>query len=202
MKHKLLTPLAAACIALAGCASQPATRFHSLLSTQDGGAPQSLAAGAAAGPLDLAAVRLPAAVDQQPWVVRMPDDSLRILELEQWVAPLRDELRAAVFDRLARRHGALDARAAPAAEPLRLTLDVQRFESIAAREAWLDVIWSAQGAGAQAAAPLVCRSSLREPVHGDAAGIAAAHRRAVTRLADAIGPVLVALRSGAAPRCP
>ncbi|MBX3622115.1 MAG: membrane integrity-associated transporter subunit PqiC [Rhizobacter sp.] len=200
---RLVTSLAAAGLIAtglltAGCSTTPAPRFHSLLSTQ---ATASESVSSVPLPLDLGPVSVPAAVDQQQWVVRMPDDSLRILEQEQWVSPLRDELRAALFDRLAHRYGAVDVRSSPAPEYLRVRVDVQRFESIAGREVWLDALWSAE-ATAHKSAPLVCRSSVRVPVHGDVTALAAAHRRAVQQLADDLGPRLLALYNGAGVRCP
>lgn len=194
----LVLPVVLACAAAAGCSSTPAPRFHSLLGAQPAAAEP---ATGVALPLDLGPVSVPAAVDQQQWVVRLPDDSLRILEQEQWVAPLREELRAALFERLARRYGAVDVRTAAAAEYLRLQLDVQRFESIAGREVWLEAVWTVQPA-ARGATPLVCRSTVREPAGGELPALAAAHRRAVQRLADEIGPRLLALFNGAGVRCP
>jgi len=196
MKH--LLALVACCLALTACSSTPAPRFHSLLSTASVPARDP---GLQPLPLDLATVGVPAAVDQLQWVVRLPDDSLRVLEQEQWVAPLRDELRAALFERLAQRFGAVDVRNAPAAQAVRVKVDVQRFESIAGKEVWLDSVWSAQTEVAKAS-PLVCRSSVREPVVGDVVALAAAHRRAVVRLADEIGNQLLALYNGAGARCP
>lgn len=183
---------------LAACSSTPAPRFHSLLSTQP--APVEVVSSVPL-PIDLAPVSVPSAVDQQQWVLRLPDDSLRILEQEQWVAPLRDELRAALFDRLARRYGAVDVRSAPTAEFIRLKVDVQRFESMAAREVWIEAVWAASPT-AKGGTPLVCRSSVREPVHGDVAAITAAHRRAVQTLADLMGQRLLAMYNGAGVRCP
>lgn len=197
---RLPTLVLLACAAAAGCSSTPAPRFHSLLAAQMQPA-RVEAVNSVPLPLDLAPVSVPAAVDQQQWVVRLPDDSLRILEQEQWVSPLRDELRAALFERLARRYGAIDVRSAPAADPLRLKVDVRRFESIAHREVWLDAVWTAQAA-TPGTPPLVCRSSVREPVSGDLSALAAAHRRAAERLADEIGPRLLALYNGAGVRCP
>ncbi len=195
MKHLVCL---AALAALVGCGSTPATRYHSLLTA---GEPAGFAAGLAPLPVDLGPVGVPASVDQMPWVVRLPDDSLRILEQEQWVAPLRDELHAALFERLAQRFAAVNVRAAPAAHAVRVKVDVQRFESLAGKEVWLDSVWSAQAANAKAE-PLVCRSSVHEPAAGDLAALASAHRRAVTRLADQIGGQLLALSRGAGARCP
>lgn len=193
----LSSALLAALMAI-GCSSTPAPRFHSLLSTQ--GAAESVSSVPL--PIDLGPVTVPAAVDQQQWVVRLPDDSLRILEQEQWVAPLRDELRSAVFERLAQRYGAVDVRAAPAAEYLQVRIDVKRFESIAAREVWLDALWSVHTSASTQTPPLVCRSSVREPAQGDVPALAAAHRRAVQRLADELGQRLLAMYNNAELRCP
>ncbi|HEY0820301.1 MAG TPA: PqiC family protein [Rhizobacter sp.] len=190
--------LALAVVLLGACSSTPAPRFHSLLSTQ--AAPVEAVSNVPL-PLDIGPVGVPAAVDQQQWVVRLPDDSLRILEQEQWVAPLREELRAALFDRLAKRYGAVDVRSAPASDFVRLKVDVQRFESMAAREVWIEAVWTAT-ASAKGGTPLVCRSSVREPVQGDASALATAHRRAAMALADQIGERLIALYNGANVRCP
>ena len=185
-------------VLLSGCASAPAPRYHSLLAT---GTPAAREAGLPPLPLDLAPVSVPAAVDQPQWVVRLPDDTLRILEQEQWVSPLRAELRAALFERLAQRFAAVDVRSAPSAQAVRVKVDVQRFESIAGREVWLDSVWSAQADVGKAQA-LVCHSSVHESAPGDLTALAAAHRRAVMRLADQIGTQLLALANGAGARCP
>jgi len=187
-----------ALVLLGGCASTPAPRYHSLLAT---GATPAREASLPPLPIDLAPVGVPAAVDQPQWVVRLPDDTLRILEQEQWVSPLRAELRAALFERLAQRFAAVDVRTAPSAQAVRVKVDVQRFESIAGREVWLDSVWSAQADVGKAQA-LVCHSSVHESAPGDLTALAAAHRRAVMRLADQIGTQLLALANGAGARCP
>ena len=192
------TLLALTVVLLAACSSTPAPRFHSLLATQ---ATAVDAVSTVPLPIDIGPVSVPPAVDQQQWVVRLPDDSLRILEQEQWVAPLRDELRAALFDRLAKRYGAVDVRSSPTNEFIRLKVDVQRFESMAAREVWVEAVWTATPT-TKGNPPLVCRSSVREPVNGDAQALAAAHRRAVQALADLIGQRLLAMYNGAGVRCP
>lgn len=192
------TLLALTVVLLAACSSTPAPRFHSLLATQ---ATAVDAVSTVPLPIDIGPVSVPPAVDQQQWVVRLPDDSLRILEQEQWVAPLRDELRAALFDRLAKRFGAVDVRSSPTPEFIRLKVDVQRFESMAAREVWVEAVWTATPT-TKGNPPLVCRSSVREPVNGDAQALAASHRRAVQALADLIGQRLLAMYNGAGVRCP
>ncbi|MBC7955912.1 MAG: membrane integrity-associated transporter subunit PqiC, partial [Cytophagales bacterium] len=160
-----LSLVALALVLVTGCSSTPPTRYHSLLAT---GEPAVREAGLPPLPIDLGPVRVPTAVDQMQWVVRLPDESLRILEGEQWVSPLRDELRAALMERLTQRYAVVDVRAAPAPQAVRVKVDVQRFESIAGKQVWLDSVWSAHTDSGKGQ-PLVCRSSVHEPVAGDLA---------------------------------
>lgn len=190
-------------IAAAGCASQPPVRFHSLLpAVTSAAAAASAPSGAAPLVVELGPVTVPAAVDQPQWVLRAGDDSLRVLEGERWVAPLRDELRAAVMARLAERFNAVDARTRPGpASGWRLRIEVQRFESIVGREAWLEATWSATSV-ATPVRTLACTSRLHETAGADVPSIAAAHRRAVQKLADQIGERLEAMdQSAATPAC-
>lgn len=190
--------LAAALLALVGCATPPTTRLHSLLPAT------TLQPADAAPPLALtiAPLRLPASVDQAPWLVRLPDDTLLQLEHERWASPLRDELRGALRETLARRWGALDSPGTPPA--WRLTLELTRFESVAGQEARLEARWAltplAAASSGPAAAPPACQAVLREAVAGGAPALAEGHRRAVARLADRIGRQLrTAARGEAAP---
>jgi len=175
--------LAALLVAAAGCSSTPPMRFHSLLAGSE--AP---ATPAPVRYVDLGPVGVPPSVDQPQWVVRLPDDSLRVLEQERWVAPLRDEVRAALLDGLRQRSGAIDARSVPAptGEVARVRVDLQRFESIAGRGTWLEARWTV------APGDLACSVSLREAADSDPLALAAAHRRAVNALADRIGASLSA----------
>ncbi|MEY4562865.1 MAG: hypothetical protein RLZZ618_2142 [Pseudomonadota bacterium] len=186
---------------LAACSTAEAPRFHSLLpSLQTAAAPPA----ATSPPLyiDLGPVGIPASIDQPQWVVRMPDDSLRMLEQERWVGPLRDELRSAVAERLARHWGAVDVRTtpAPANTGWRVRIDVQRFESVIGREAWVESQWSAVSFKTPATT-LTCRVVIHDPAVGDPAALAAAHRRAVVQLADAIGERLRAVEQGGVAAC-
>lgn len=192
--------IAASLIALAGCASQPPVRFHSLLPAVS--SPASAPTAGAPLVVELGPVTVPAAVDQPQWVLRAGDDSLRVLEGERWVAPLRDELRAAVMARLAERFNVVDARTRPgAASGWRLRIEVQRFESVLGREAWIEAAWSATSV-ATPIRTLACTSRLHETAGSDPTSIAAAHRRAVQRLADQIGERLKTMdQSAAVPAC-
>jgi uncharacterized lipoprotein YmbA len=194
------TAAAALAIVLGACASSPAPRFHSLLAAQPAGEVRM----APAFGVELGPVGVPPAVDQPQWVLRFADDSLRVLERERWVAPLRDEYRSALLQAWARRFGGLDVRAgaAPGALPVwRVRVEVTRMESVVGREAWIEAAWSLAPA-ARGGEPLSCTSTLREPAPGDVLDLAAAHRRAAQQLADQIGTVLAARSRGQAAGCP
>jgi len=190
-----------ACALLASCAASKPDRFHTLLAS-DAPAPVP-APGANPIAIDVLPVGVPAYADQPQWVLRAADDSLIVLEQERWAAPLREELRSALTERLVARWGAVDARtlARAAATTWQVRVDVRRFESIPGREARVDSVWSL-ASSARAAVTLSCRSSIRESASdGGVPPLAAAHRRAVARLADEIGQRLQTLQRGEPAAC-
>lgn len=190
-----------------GCASPKPERFHTLLASEPAAAPVAASASAAASApiyIDVLPVNVPAQVDHAQWVLRQGDDSLLLLEQERWAAPLRDELRGAVVARLTSKWGAIDVRgvAMPVGPLWRVRLNVQRFESWPGREARIEATWSLSSS--QRDAPVVvCRDAASEGAAGaDVPALAAAHRRALTRLADRIGERLKALAAGRTPATP
>jgi uncharacterized lipoprotein YmbA len=189
-----------ACLVGSGCSTpRLPERFHTLLPSERS------AAAPAANPLyvDVAAVSVPAQVYHAQWVVRQADDSLLMLEQDRWAAPLRDELRAAIVDRLTARWAAVDVRglAQPAPATWRVRVDVQRFESVPGNGVRLEASWSL-ASSQRGASTVVCRSALSEAVvEASVPALAAAHRRAVARLADEIGQRLQASHAGQQPSC-
>lgn len=191
---------AAVLLALAACsASAPPVRLHTLMPAEL--APRDPAASRAPIAIALEPIRVPTQVDQPQWLVRLPDDSLAALEQERWASPLPDELRQALLEELAARYGAVEARGAGAGSTpvLRVGVDLRRFDSIPGREARIEAVWTI--ASASAATPLRCEALLSEAAPAGMPALAAAHRRAVVRLADAIGASLVSMR-GSAAACP
>ena len=176
----LFTSLSIA-LALGACASDPPTRFHSLLPGEPAREALPVASPPGATPVvvTLAAVRVPAQVDQPQWLVRLSDGSLQLLEQDRWAAPLREEFQAALLEALTLRWGVVDSRTAPvrAAAAWRVVVDVSRFESILGREARMEARWSLV-APAPGTAQLACAVSLREA--GDTPlALARGHQRAV-----------------------
>jgi uncharacterized lipoprotein YmbA len=143
-------------------------------------------------------VTLPAQVDVPQIVVRLADDSMRALEHERWIAPLADEIRAAIALRI---DAALATAPAPAVAtaPVRVAIEVQRFDSTLGDAAGLQTLWSLQQAGSGTA--LRCLVNDRQPVADGPAALVAAHRALLERLGDAIGRALRAAAAGGVPAC-
>ena len=183
--------------ALCGCAtnSTPA-RFHTLVPAA-GNAPSSTQP-ALAQRVEVLPVTLPAQVDVPQLVVRLPDDSMRALEHERWIAPLADEIRAALVLRIDAALRETSA-PAPASAPYRVTLEVQRFDSTLGGAAGLLAVWSLQPPGGANA--LRCQVNDSQTVTNGPAALVAGHRALLQRLGDAIGRALRAAAAGGTPAC-
>jgi uncharacterized lipoprotein YmbA len=183
---------------VAGCGSAQPPRYHTLMP-----APASTARPAApAGSLvwEVLPVAIPAGVDQPQWVVRTVDGSLAVLEQERWIAPLGEEIRAAVADRLTQEVGA-PAVSAESRKRWRIRIDVHRFDSTPGREARLEATWTLSS-DADAAAALRCRGEFVQALAASGyLALAKGHQQAVTTLADAIGSELKALSAGQTATC-
>jgi hypothetical protein len=206
-RQRRLLPNAAvfiAALALVACATPSPTHFYSLMPSEV--VPSAAAAASATRSLAIALepVRMPIQVDQPQWLVHLPDDSVALLEQERWASPLGDEFRAALLEQLIVGHGAIDARTrpAPGPAPWRIRVDVRRFDSLPGVEARIEGSWSIDGGGGDRFASSRCEWLLREPAAGPMAALAAAHRRAVARLGDAIAVTLARLARGETPACP
>lgn len=190
----LRLPLLCAAMWVASCVSNgPPPRYHTLL------APPASAASASATPArpwQLLPVLVPAQVDRPQWVVRTGDDSLAVLEQERWIAPLGDEIAAALTDTLSRRLGPPSL----AAEAWRVRVDVQRLDTVPGRLARIDVVWALQAPGATGVA-LSCGRTVEQPVGGGYVALAAAHRAALAQLGQEIAAALAALASGRTSGC-
>jgi uncharacterized lipoprotein YmbA len=199
--------------ALASCLSAPpAVHLHSLMPNDAAMAVDARPRPTGSTPLVvvLDPVRMPSQVDQPQWLVQLPDGSLASLEQERWASPLRDEFQQALLETLIVRHGVVELRhsgnaVAGAASALRVAIDVRRFDSLPGQEARIEGSWTITGASlssTSAPAPSHCEWLIRERAPGAASALAQAHRRAVARLADAIGAAMVALKRNQPATCP
>ena len=187
-----------AALLLAACGTAPPPRFHTLMPAVQRAGPPPDGIGLA---WQMAPVTVPAQVDQPQWVVRRADDTLAVLEQERWIAPLQDELRAALVEHLGAQLGPPGARAAPGHRDWRVVLDVRRFDTTPARSL-LVVEWTLQAAAGETAA-LRCSSRVEQTaLAADVAALAAAHRLALAQLASLIGQALLDVDGSGAAACP
>jgi len=148
MMPRLLTPLAACCLAvaiLAGCSS-PRVAYYTLNATATPDAPALVL-----GPVAIGPVTLPDALDRPQLVVRTGANRVEILETHRWAESLKSEipriiaLDLAVLLKPARvsaypQNAGLDA-------DYRVLVDIQRIEMTAGEGVTLEALWSVRRTG-------------------------------------------------------
>lgn len=178
-----------------GCGSVPTpTHFHTLMPP----APAIAERGSAVAGIDwqVLPVKIPAQVDQPQWVLRAADGSLVVLEQERWIAPLADEIHAAVVERLSQTLGPPGA--SEAATRWLVRIDIRRFDLVAGGEARLTADWSVSREGTA----INCHSTVvSQPASSGYAALANAQQEGVSKLADAIGAGLKSSSKGQAIVC-
>lgn len=195
--HRDVGAIAAAAILLGACATASAPRFHSLAPAPV--TPAAKAAPASGLAWEVVPISVPPGVDQPQWVVRGVDGSLVVLEQERWIAPLGDELRAAVSAQLVQMLG---APAASAPTVWRVRIDVLRFESAPGREARVDAVWSLASDAAPSAVAVRCRGEYVQSLATDGyLAIASAQQKNVALLGGSIAAALGALGAGRPATC-
>jgi len=176
--------------AAAGCSTAPA-RFYSLDSTATADSAPAAHASVMVGP-----VTIPASVDQPEFVVRVAANRVEVDEFNRWVSPLGDGIARAVAGDLVVLLGSPDVAAAQLTNfnpDYRVTIDVQRFESIRGDAAVVEAVWTVRKtAGGETRSG---RTVAREPVQGQGFdALAAAHSRALTKMS---GDIAAAIRAEA-----
>jgi uncharacterized lipoprotein YmbA len=202
---RFFAPVSLLTVLLTACSSAP-IRYYTLVAV-------STPAAAGADPAEqipfvLTRVGVPAQVDQPQLVVRSGPQRVDLLEGDRWIAPLGDELRAALAVDLARDLPGRDVTglAESASRALIVEVDLRRFDSVPGAHAAIDAAWtlSLHGGDGQAVG-LGCSTQIDEPVAGSGAGYDAlvqAHQRALVRLAAAIGAAARALAHSGRAGCP
>ena len=186
-----LIPLALLAAAAAGCGASAPAQFYTLDPTASPQGAPLVHSSVMVGP-----VTIPAAVDQPQFVVQVAPNRVEVEEFNRWVAPLNDGIARAVAGDLAMLLGTPDVAAAPLADfnpAYRVTIDVQRFESVRGQAALVEAVWSVRKtAGGETRSG---RTLARETVQGDSfEALAAAHSRALARMS---GDIAQAIRAEA-----
>ena len=172
--------------AAAGCSTTPA-RFYSLASTATADGTPATSAAVMVGP-----VTIPASVDQPEFVVQVAPNRVEVNEFNRWVAPLNDAIARAVAGDLVVLLGTPEVATAQLANftpDYRVTIDVQRFESIQGDAALVEAVWTVRKtAGGETRSG---RTVAREPVQGQGFdALAAAHSRAIAKLSADIAAAI------------
>jgi uncharacterized lipoprotein YmbA len=189
-------------LALAACASSP-VRFYTMVAPSDG--PLSAADAGGGKPLsfDLAPIRIPAQVDQPQLVVREGGQRLAVLESDRWIAPLADEVHAALAGDLVRALPGPDLTGVAGATPavLHIRVDLRRFDSVPGASATIEAAWSLRAGTAASPSVLVCTTTISEPVGPGYDALVQGHQRVIGRLAEEIAAAARGLIGGGVPAC-
>jgi uncharacterized lipoprotein YmbA len=187
----LMVPLGLLAAAASGCGTTAPSRFYTIDPTalSDGAAPVNY-------PILVGPVSVPAAVDRPEFVVQTAPNRVDVDEFNRWAAPLNDAIAQAVAGDLVKLLGTPDVASAPMANfapAYRVTIDVQRFESVPGHSALVEAVWTVRGtAGGETRSG---RTTAPEAVQGDSFdALAAAHSRALARLS---GDIATAIRAEA-----
>ena len=178
-------------VALAtGCSTAP-SKFYSLASTATADGTPATSAAVMVGP-----VTIPAAVDQPEFVVQVAPNRVQVDEFNRWVSPLGDSIARAVAGDLVVLLGTPDVANSQLANfvpDYRVTIDVQRFESVQGQATTLEAVWTVRKTAGGATRS--GRTVARESVQGQGFdALAAAHSQAIAKMS---GDIAAAIRAEA-----
>jgi uncharacterized lipoprotein YmbA len=185
-----LIPIVLILLMAVGCSTAP-SRFYSLASTATADGTPPTSAAVMVGP-----VTIPAAVDQPEFVVQVAPNRVQVDEFNRWVAPLNDSIARAVAGDLVVLLGTpevANSQLANFVPDYRVTIDVQRFESIQGQAAVVEAVWTVR----KTAGGVIRsgRTVAREPVQGQGFdALAAAHSQAMAKMS---GDIAAAIRAEA-----
>jgi hypothetical protein len=186
------TAAIAAALLAAACGSEPARLDYYTLSSPPA---QPVAGAPATFTVHVGPVSVPDGVDRPQMVLRLDDNRVAIDDNHHWVEPLKNAIPRVLSDALARELDTprvMTSRQSSALDiDYRVAVDVQHFES-STSEVSEDVIWTIRSPRAKT--PRLGRSVVRESASGGYEGIAAAHSRALERVAHDIAEAIRAMQ--------
>ena len=184
MKSALM--LLAAPLVLAGCFGGAAVKesYFNLSAVPGNSAPPATSSGPA---IHVATATVPEAVDRNAMVVRTGPNRVEIDDANRWVEPLKAAIPRVLAENLRRELGTdrvTSGRTGPSKPDFVVAVDVQRFDSSMDSGATLEAAWTVTPGRTG-------RTVVTEPLPSrDAAGIAAAHSRALARMAAEIAAAI------------
>ncbi|HMS83857.1 MAG TPA: PqiC family protein [Nitrospira sp.] len=178
-------------VVTAGCASS-VTINHYMLSShvardRGGIQPDTFAPSIGLGPLTL-----PDMVDRPQLVLRTSEHRVVLAETHRWAGPLKTEIARVLAENLAHLLGSRSILSYPqrGAEraDVRLSVDVQRFESILGKTATIDAIWTVQWTDGKQRTD---RTHVQETVSDESYdALVAAHSRALLTVSHGIASTI------------
>ena len=174
-------------LVLAACGGAPKDNYYMLT------APQAPGTAAASGvSVFVVPVLVPEGVDRAPMLIRMGPNQFDVRDDHRWAEPLKNAIPRVVSENLMRELGTtrVSWTRIGAAQPadFKVAIDAQRFDSSLDQGASIDAAWIVTPAKGT---PRSGRSSIQEPSPSkDPAGVAAAHSKALERLAKDIAAAL------------
>jgi len=190
---KLSCPVVGAIVlACCGCTSAP-VRYYSLLPPE--GSP-SEGRNNVCCIVDIRGVHIPVEVDRPELVTRRSGEQLDVLGNDVWLAPLRDEIKSALLDRI--KHDLSDTAAPanpPATQRFVVSVDVERFESVLGQHALMKAQWHVDAADhskSHSVAP--CETTVSIGVSGGVPALVLGHQQAIVGIADRIAAAVADFR--------
>jgi uncharacterized lipoprotein YmbA len=173
--------------AAAGCGTSAPTRYYNLTSTATADGAPPVRFGVMVGP-----VSIPASVDRPNFLVQTAPNRVEVDEFNRWVSPLSDGIARAVTGDLGTLLGTPDVATAPFAsfDPVyRVTIDVQRFDSVQGEAALLEAVWTVRkvAGGLTRSGRTVAREALQGAGYEE---LAAAYSRALAKLSADIAAAI------------
>lgn len=177
-------------IAAAGCSTAP-SHFYTLDSTAAPAAAPATRVAVVVGP-----VSVPDSVDRPEFVVQVASNQVDVEEFNRWASPLGDGIARAIAGDLSTLLATPNVAVGPMANfsaAYRVTIDVQRFDSVRGQSATIDAVWTVHSiANGKTRSG---RTIASEPVQGDGfQALAAAHSRALAKIS---ADIAVAIRTEA-----
>jgi uncharacterized protein len=189
MARRILHLLSIAFIAAltAGCGVSPIARFYTLGSTATTGDLPAARYAVLIGP-----VSIPASVDRSEFVVQVAPNRVEVDEFNRWAAPLSDSIARVVAGDLTVLLGIPDVTTTMIANVVpayRVTIAVQRFDSLQGEAALLDAVWVVlkSADGKTRSGHTIAREAVQSR---DFDALAAAHSRALATLSSDIAAAI------------
>ena len=190
--------MAAALLALAGCASKPDSYYTLASPVVAADAAPSTLASATPLYIELAPVSVPERLARPQMVIRQPNGSVQVDVLEQhrWASSFENELRDALSGGIAGRLGALDVSKGgrQTSQPVwRIAVQLRQFDAVDGGRVDADFSWTLRRS--DEARTLVCQLNLGEAVGGGVDAVAQGAQHVTAAAAAAMARSVNAARA-------